>query len=125
MPTEYSAPAAACAADLLELLALSPGPLTLAEIARQLDRTKSLMFRVAKELETREFIQETSEGRLWLGTEILELGGSNIYRNPSAPTPPGESSKSSRTRPGKPSTWEPCEVQRCCTSNNGKLPTRW
>lgn len=81
MPTDYSAPAAACAADLLELLARSDEPLSLAEIARRLGRTKSLVFRVAKEMETRDFIQETSEGRFWLGIEVLKLGGSYISQS--------------------------------------------
>ena len=79
--TQYSAPAAACAADLLTLLARSDEPLSIAEIARRLDRSKSLVFRVAKELDTRDFIRESSQGRYWLGIEILELGGSYISQS--------------------------------------------
>ncbi|MEX1126244.1 MAG: IclR family transcriptional regulator C-terminal domain-containing protein, partial [Acidimicrobiia bacterium] len=36
---------------------------------------------MAKELETRDFIQETSEGRFWLGIEVLKLGGSYISQS--------------------------------------------
>lgn len=71
----YTAPAAACAADMLMLLGGSERPLSLAEIARAVDSSKSLVFRVAKELEARDLIQESSEGRFWLGVETLELGG--------------------------------------------------
>lgn len=78
---KYSAPAAACAADLLNVLARSEEPLSLAEIARRLNRSKSLVFRVAKELETRDFIRESGEGRFWLGIETLELGGSYISQS--------------------------------------------
>jgi len=76
--SRYSAPAAACAAEQLTLLARSPEPLSLAEMARRLDRSKSLVFRVTKELESRGLIRDAGGGRYWLGIETLELGGAYI-----------------------------------------------
>lgn len=74
----YSAPAAACAADLLQLLARSPESLPLAQIARSLDRTKSLAFRVIRELEERSLIQRRDDGTYALGVGTLELGGAYL-----------------------------------------------
>jgi DNA-binding IclR family transcriptional regulator len=76
----YAAPAAACAADLLILLARSQHPLSLAEISRELGRSKSLVFRVVRELEAKELVERTSEGRVSLGIVALELGGSYATR---------------------------------------------
>lgn len=74
----YSAPAAACAADLLQILARSPEPLPLAQLARDLGRTKSLVFRVIRELEVRALIHRREDGRYSLGVGTLELGGAYL-----------------------------------------------
>jgi DNA-binding IclR family transcriptional regulator len=78
--TSYSAPAAACAADLLQLFAKASTPLSLAEMARLLGRSKSLVFRVVRELEARDLIQRVDGSTYWLGLEALELGGAYISR---------------------------------------------
>jgi IclR family KDG regulon transcriptional repressor len=70
----YSAPAAACAADILLLLAHEP-ELALASIARSLKRSKTLTFRVVRELEQRELLQRTDHGSYRLGVAALEIGG--------------------------------------------------
>jgi DNA-binding IclR family transcriptional regulator len=76
----YSAPAAACAADLLQLLAKSQEPLPLAELARMLGQTKSLVFRVVRELESRGLVERRDGNRFALGIEALALGGAYISR---------------------------------------------
>lgn len=75
----YSAPAAACAAAILLLLAREP-ELSLAGIARALDRSKTLVFRVVRELEEYELIQRTPSGRFRLGIAALEIGGAYASR---------------------------------------------
>ena len=81
----YSAPAAACAAAILLLLAREP-ELSLAAIARALDRSKTLVFRVVRELEEYELIQRTDSGRLRLGITALEIGGAYASRTEYAGT---------------------------------------
>jgi DNA-binding IclR family transcriptional regulator len=70
----YSAPAAACAADLLKLLSDEPKPLSVAEMARALGASKSLVFRVTRELETRDLVRRTQQQRYRLGLMALEIG---------------------------------------------------
>ena len=70
----YSAPAAACAAEVLLLLARER-ELSLADAARKLERSKTLTFRVMRELEERELVQRTDSGRFRLGISALEVGG--------------------------------------------------
>jgi len=74
----YSAPAAACAADILLLLAGSPEPLALSQLARDLGRTRSLVFRVIRELEPRDLIVRSEDGCYGLGVATLELGGAYL-----------------------------------------------
>src|SRR5262245_39571260 len=75
-PARYAAPAAGCAADVLYLLARSPEPLSVAEMARSLDGSKSLVFRVVRELESRRLLERLSGNRFTLGVGSLEIGGS-------------------------------------------------
>lgn len=69
----YSAPAAACAAEVLHALRTSDGPITLAQLERKLPRSKSLIFRVLRELEAREFIMRDHAGQFRLGIEAFEM----------------------------------------------------
>lgn len=69
----YSAPAAACAAEVLHALRTSSGPLTLAQLERALPQSKSLIFRVLRELESREFVSRDAAGRFRLGIEAFEM----------------------------------------------------
>ena len=69
----YSAPAAACAAEVLHALRTSDGPVTLAQLERQLPRSKSLIFRVLRELEAREFVMRDHAGGFRLGIEAFEM----------------------------------------------------
>lgn len=69
----YSAPAAACAAEVLHALRTHGGPITLAQLERQLPRSKSLIFRVLRELEAREFVIRDHAGRFRLGIEAFEM----------------------------------------------------
>src|SRR3954453_18982914 len=80
----YSAPAASCAADLLFLLASSPEPLSVAEIARQLDLSKALVFRVAHVLESKRLLTRVARNRFWLGLGVLEIGGAYARQVPVA-----------------------------------------
>lgn len=74
----YSAPAAACAADVLQVLARSSEPLGLAQLSRDLRRTKSIVFRVIRELEARALLHRREDGRYSLGVGTLELGGAYL-----------------------------------------------
>lgn len=73
----YSAPAGACAADLLMLLVRTSQPLALSEITRQLGCSKSLVFRVLRELEARDLVERVDH-RFGLGIGSLEIGGAFI-----------------------------------------------
>ena len=79
--TKYNAPAAACAAEILLCLAVSPEAMPMSAIASQIGRTKSLVFRVLKELESRDCVRDVGNGRYWLGISCLELGGSFISQS--------------------------------------------
>lgn len=81
---EYSAPAAACAADILHALKASDVPLSLAQLERELHRSKSLIFRVLRELEARELVVRDSVGRYRLGIEAFELGAAYLNQSPYA-----------------------------------------
>lgn len=69
----YSAPAAACAAEVLHALRTGDGPVTLAQLERHLPRSKSLIFRVLRELEAREFVVRDNAGGFRLGIEAFEM----------------------------------------------------
>jgi DNA-binding IclR family transcriptional regulator len=77
----YSAPAAACAADVLKLLASAARPLTVAEMARSLGVSKSLTFRVVRELEQREFVGKADGHRYRLGFTAMEIAGVGMTRS--------------------------------------------
>lgn len=69
----YSAPAAACAAEVLNALRRHADPITLAQLERQLPQSKSLIFRVLRELEARDFVVRDQTGRFRLGIEAFEV----------------------------------------------------
>jgi DNA-binding IclR family transcriptional regulator len=70
----YSAPAAGCAADVLLALARE-GPATLPELVGRTGATRSLVYRVLAELERRQCVARTDDGRYALGVATIELGG--------------------------------------------------
>jgi DNA-binding IclR family transcriptional regulator len=72
--SRYRAPAAECAARVLLQLMEHGDALSLADLSRRLDMSKSLVFRVLRELEMREFIEEVEDGRYWLGIQALSIG---------------------------------------------------
>ena len=71
----YSAPAAACSADLLLALARSNSPLSIAQLSERAGYTKSLVYRVLTELETRDYVSKLPDGGYSLGLAVVELGG--------------------------------------------------
>ena len=81
MSGKYSAPAAACAAEILSVMKRTQGPVTLAQLERQLDRTKSLIFRVLRELEQAELLYRDSHGQYRVGIEAF--GMATAYLNAS------------------------------------------
>jgi len=70
----YSAPAAACAAQILRAFRTSSSPLSLADIERQLEQSKSLIYRVLHELVDHGFVARDLNGRYRLGIETFEMG---------------------------------------------------
>lgn len=78
---EYSAPAAACAAGMLRLLARVHRPQSLAAISRELKCTKSLAFRVVRELEEAELVMKIGSDGYQLGLAALELGAAVALRS--------------------------------------------
>lgn len=71
---QYSAPAVDKAFDVVELLAAQPDGLSLAEIASQLNRTMSEIYRVAIALAARGVIaQEATSERYFLTGKLFEL----------------------------------------------------
>jgi DNA-binding IclR family transcriptional regulator len=78
----YAAPAAACAAEVLRLLKTSDGPLTLAQLERGLKRSKSLIFRVLRELELQDFVRRDETGRYRLAIQAFEVGAAYLRQTP-------------------------------------------
>ena len=74
----YAAPAAACAADLLSTLAENGAAMNLTDLARSVNRTKSLVYRVMSELEKAELVERLESGRYKLGMTALLLGGAYV-----------------------------------------------
>lgn len=70
----YSAPAAACAAEILKALAAEGHALTLTELERATGRNKSLIFRSLRELEQRQFVARVYDHRYRLGLLAFEVG---------------------------------------------------
>jgi len=77
----YAAPAAACAAEVLLALAKAPEPLSMSALAKMTGRTKSLVFRVIRELEVTDCVRVSEDGRYSLGISALELGGAYISQS--------------------------------------------
>lgn len=81
----YRAPAAACAADILRALADRPDQ-SVADLARAIESTRSLVYRVLGELSERTLVSETSQDggttvyRLGLGS--MEIGASYVSSVP-------------------------------------------
>jgi DNA-binding IclR family transcriptional regulator len=74
----YAAPAAACAAEVLTALRRGDGTQSLAELERSMTRSKSLIFRVLRELESHELVVRDASGRYRLGIEAFELGAAYL-----------------------------------------------
>ena len=71
----YAAPAAACAADLLLVLARSESALSIAQLSERAGYTKSLVYRVLGELQARDYVSRLPDGGYALGLAVVELGG--------------------------------------------------
>ena len=91
---KYSAPAAACTAELLLVLARSDSPLSIAQLSERTGYTKSLIYRVLEELEHRHYISKAPERLLHarprcrrVGRRLRSLGPTNVVgetRSPAA-----------------------------------------
>ncbi|HEX5482741.1 MAG TPA: IclR family transcriptional regulator [Terriglobia bacterium] len=74
IPQKYYVPALEKGLDILEVLASSPVPLSLSELARGLSRTSSELFRMLNALETRGYIErEPVSGKYGLTLRLYEL----------------------------------------------------
>lgn len=71
--SRYSAPAAACAANVLLALARSARPLSIAELARETRSSKSLTFRVIRELENVDLVASSGGRGYHIGHGVLEF----------------------------------------------------
>jgi DNA-binding IclR family transcriptional regulator len=80
--TKYSAPAAACAADLLLTLARHGAELSLRDLTDQTGHSKSLVYRVLAELEPRRYVTKLDSGHYTLGLATVELGGAFAVQMP-------------------------------------------
>jgi DNA-binding IclR family transcriptional regulator len=70
----YFVPALEKGLDVLEALALAPGPQTLTELARTLDRSSSVLFRIIDALEKRAYIaRDPVSGAYHLTLKLYEL----------------------------------------------------
>ena len=76
--TRYAAPAAACAVDVLAFLGSSSAALSLSELERGVLRSKSLIFRVLRELEAGDMVDRDASGRYRLGLGALEIGAASL-----------------------------------------------
>lgn len=74
----YAAPAAACAAEVLTALKRADGAQSLAQLERVVPRSKSLIFRVLRELESHDLVAREVSGRYRLGIESFELGAAYL-----------------------------------------------
>lgn len=79
--TKYSAPAAACAAQVLRLLGDSQESLSLTELERATGRTKSLLFRTLQELVRHEFVHRSHDRRYSLGIAAFEAGAAYLAKH--------------------------------------------
>lgn len=69
-----SAPAAACAADILSLLAGESAPQSTAAIAKSIGASRSLVSRALNELQSRQLVDKAPDKTYRLGPRVLELG---------------------------------------------------
>lgn len=69
-----SAPAAACAIDILILLAGEAVPLSIAAISKSIGASRSLVSRALNELQSRHLVEKASDKTYGLGSRLLELG---------------------------------------------------
>lgn len=76
----YSAPAAGCAADIL-LALRRQGSMSLTDLHRELERSKTLVFRVLHELRQRQLVQRDSVGRYRLGVAAFELAAAHLTQS--------------------------------------------
>lgn len=76
----YSAPAAACAGQVLLTLGRANRPLRLAEIEREVGRSKSIVFRTLRELEQLGFVSCSHDRRYRLGVAAFEVGAAYLAR---------------------------------------------
>lgn len=73
-PPSYSVPALEKGLDILEVLAASPNPLSLAELARDLDRGSAEIFRMLVCLERRSYLRrDPISGKYSLTLRLFEL----------------------------------------------------
>jgi DNA-binding IclR family transcriptional regulator len=80
--TKYSAPAAACAADILLALARGNVALSVGDLSEHTGHTKSLVYRVLAELEPRHYVTKLDNGHYTLGRAAIELGGAFAAQMP-------------------------------------------
>jgi DNA-binding IclR family transcriptional regulator len=73
-PHTYSVPALDKGLDILELLSQAPGPLTIADLATQLSRTRNEIFRMLDNLQRRSYItRDPISGSYSLTLKLYEL----------------------------------------------------
>ncbi len=72
-PSAYRAPALDKGLDILELVAAAPAPLGLAQLAEQLGRSKSEIFRMLRTLEERGYLGRDDADRYALTTKLFAL----------------------------------------------------
>lgn len=77
-PDRYKAPALDKGLDILELLAATAIGMSQGEIARQLDRTSSEIFRMLFVLRQRGYVAQGSDDRYFLTTKLFEI----VHRHP-------------------------------------------
>ena len=77
-PDRYKAPALDKGLDILELLAATAVGLSQGEIARQLDRTSSEIFRMLFVLRQRGYVAQGGDDRYFLTTKLFEI----VHRHP-------------------------------------------
>lgn len=73
-----SAPAAACAADILILLADETVALSTSAIAKSIGASRSLVSRSLQELEARRLVDKAPDKTYRLGPRVLELGAASV-----------------------------------------------
>jgi DNA-binding IclR family transcriptional regulator len=73
-PPEYAVPALDRGLDILEALSTSPTPLSLTDLARQLDHPPSCLFRLLTRFEKRRYVvREAESGKYALSLKLFEL----------------------------------------------------